>query len=114
MTNSVPAATPYGEFSFWSSTASSADGTVLVAAVYRGGIWISQATPSPQLNLSISNQALNFSWPVPSANFVLQQSSDLINWTTLTNQPALNFTNLQEQLTLAPTSNVGFFRLSAP
>jgi hypothetical protein len=99
----------------WQAVASSADGNRLAATAWDGGIWISQTAPSPQLNLSCSNGALNFSWLVPSTNFVLQQSSDLSadDWTTLTNLPALNFTNLQEQLTLAPTNNSGFFRLIA-
>jgi len=100
----------------WEAVASSADGNKMVACTLKsipGGIWISQTTPSPQLNLSSSNGNIDFSWLVPSTNFVLQQSSDLNadDWTTLTNQPALNFTNLQEQLTLAPTNSHSFFRL---
>jgi hypothetical protein len=36
---------------------------------------------------------------------------DSDDWTTLTNVPVLNLTNLQDQLTLAPDNNRGFFRL---
>jgi len=55
-----------------------------------------QATPSPQLNLAPSDINLALSWLVPSTNFVLQQSTDLISWSSVTNAPALNLTNLQK------------------
>jgi photosystem II stability/assembly factor-like uncharacterized protein len=105
----------------WIKIVSSADGNQLVAIingndpVASGGIWIAQTTPLPQLNLSSANGSLNFSWLVPAANFVLQESSDLGagSWTTLTNLPALDFTTLQEQLTLVPTNGSAFFRLIA-
>jgi hypothetical protein len=42
---------------------------------------------------------------------VLQQSPDLVSWTTLTNLPLLNYTNLEEQLTLSPTDGNSFFQL---
>jgi len=53
------------------------------------------------------------SWLVPSTNFVLQQKPDLTTtgWEILTNAPALNLTNLQDEVTLSPTNNSGFFRL---
>jgi len=43
----------------------------------------------------------------------LQQSLDLTTetWTTLTNLPTLDLTNLQEELMLTPTNSNGFFRL---
>jgi len=105
----------------WQRVASSADGNQLAATVYgvspvfRGGIWISQTTPSPQLNVSLFNNNLNLSWLVPSANFVLQEASDLNaeNWTAVTNLPTLNLTNLQKQLTLPPTNSSAFFRLTS-
>jgi photosystem II stability/assembly factor-like uncharacterized protein len=106
----------------WIKIICSADGNKAVAIVNgndpvaAGGIWISQTAPSPQLNLSSSNGNLNLSWLVPSTNFVLQQSSALGagNWTTLTNPPALNLSNLQDQLTLMPTNSSAFFRLTTP
>lgn len=115
--NSVPARD-------WTSCGSSADGTKLVAiaqlgdienglVLTNGGIWTLQTTPSPQLNLSALNGVLNFSWLVPSTSFVLQQCSDLTaaDWTTLTNQPWLNVTNLQAELTFPFTNGNSFFRL---
>ena len=111
ITNDVPAED-------WISFASSADGNELLAASApiggtgpRGGIWILQTPPSPQLNDSLSNGSLNISWIVPSTNMVLEQSPDLINWTPLTNTPSLNYANLQEQLAIAPTNGSSYFRL---
>jgi hypothetical protein len=85
----------------------------LAAAAYGHGIWISQTTSSPKLNLTTSSNQLALSWIIPSTNFVLQQSSDLIaaNWVTLTNTPALNFTNLNDEVRLSPANASGFFRL---
>lgn len=107
----------------WAQIVSSADGNLLAAIVNGndpgtpGGIWISQTTPSPQLNLLSSNGNLNFSWLVPSTNFVLQQcvNLDAGDWATLTNLPALNLTNLQEQATVTPGNGngSGFYRLIA-
>jgi hypothetical protein len=53
---------------------------------------------------------------VPSTNFVLQQNLDLTgtNWVTLTNTPALNLANLQNQITLPPSSGSSFYRLAVP
>jgi hypothetical protein len=102
----------------WTSIALSADGNKLVAvappAGALGGIWTSQSTPSPRLNIAPINCNLAFSWIIPSTNFVLQQSCDLISWVTLTNVPTLNLTSLQNQTTLSPTNSIGFYRLSTP
>ncbi len=102
----------------WAWVACSADGNKLVATAgyadntpATNGIWVSQTPPSPRLNLSYSSNNLNFSWLIPSTNMVMQESPDLINWTILTNQPVLNYTNLQEQLTLSPTNASAYFRL---
>jgi hypothetical protein len=106
-TNNVPAEN-------WTSIATSADGNMSVAVTANGGIWISQTTPSPQLNLTPTNTNLGLSWLIPSTNVILQQSSDLISWVNLTNQPTLNLTNLNNELVLSPTNSSGFFRLSTP
>jgi hypothetical protein len=98
----------------WISVASSADGNKLVAAVRNGGIWISQTTPSPQLNLTPTNGGFKLSWLIPSTNFVMQQSSDLASWSNVTNAPVLNLTNLQNELVLSPTNSSGFYRLKTP
>jgi len=111
---------------YWSCVASSADGCKLAAAcvgdvspknpggTVGGGIWISQSTPAPQLNIATSNINLDLSWIVPSTNFVLQQSSDLGSWTDMTNTPVLNLTNLQDEVILSPTGSSVFYRLKTP
>jgi hypothetical protein len=88
----------------------SADGCELLSGASQG-IWMYQATPSPQLNLTSSSTNLAFSWLIPSTNFVVQQSPDLISWSSITDAPALNFTNLNNELSLSSTNSSGFFRL---
>jgi hypothetical protein len=94
----------------WSWVACSADGNELMVTG-TNGIWIAKKAPAPQLDLAPANSQLCFSWFVPSTNMALQESLDLGTWTTLTNCPALNAATLQEQLTLVPGNNKGFFRL---
>jgi hypothetical protein len=107
--NSVPAGL------WWSSVASSADGTKLVAVgIYGGEIWTSQSKPTPSMQIMPTNNNLKLSWIVPSTNFVLQQSADFFSWTNLTNQPALNFTNLKEEVFLPFSGSGGFYRLKTP
>jgi len=96
------------------SVASSADGGKLVAGTISGGIYTMQSTVSPKINLTASNNSLVLSWLIPSTNFVPQKSSDLVSWEDMTNQPLLNLTNLNNELTLSPTNSSGFFRLSTP
>ena len=109
VSNSVPGLS-------WQSVASSADGNKLVAAVHNGGIYTWQSAPTPQLNLTVSNNNFALSWLVPSTNFVLQQNSDLTttNWTDVTNPPVLNLTNLQDEVTLPMAAGSGFYRLKTP
>jgi len=96
----------------WDAVACSADGTKMVAVPLGGQIYVSNSKPSPQLNItSPSNGTFNFSWLIPSTNMVLQESPDLMIWATLTNVPSLNYTNLQEQVTLPSSGGAGFFRL---
>jgi photosystem II stability/assembly factor-like uncharacterized protein len=113
---------------YWGFVASSADGSKLLAGlgsgIYHGvkdftilgGIYALQTTPTPQLNLSPADRNLAISWIVPSTNFVLQQCPDLCTsiWTDVTNTPALNLTNLQNEVILSPTSGSGFYRLKTP
>jgi hypothetical protein len=100
----------------WEWVASSADGSRLaaVANAYNGTgrIYTLQTTPSPVLNLSAADNDTAISWIIPSLDFNLQQSPDLINWTEVTNQPVLNLTNLQNQVTLPPPDGNSFFRLT--
>jgi hypothetical protein len=70
--------------------------------------------PPAALGIAPSGTNLTLSWPSPPGGFVLQQNSDLTttNWTTVTNTP--NMTNLQNQVTLSPTSGNQFYRLKYP
>ena len=106
-TNNAPATN-------WQAVASSADGSKLVAVTWGGGIWISQTTPSPKLNLTPFATNLTLAWTIPSTNFGLQQSADLTSWADVTNPPVLNLTNLQNQVTLAPSNSSRFYRLKTP
>ena len=99
------------------SVASSADGGKLAAGAMGGGIYTCQNTPAPVLNITPASSNLAFSWVVPSTDFVLQQNSDLCtsNWTNVTNNtPALNLTNLQNQVILSPVGSNAFYRLKTP
>lgn len=99
---------------YWSAVASSADGNTVAAAINGGGIWIGRNAPAPQLNINPTGNRVGLSWTVPSSNFVVQSSQDLSNWTSLTNKPVLNLTNLQNQLSLSSTNGNAFYRLATP
>lgn len=79
------------------------------------GIWMGHATPSPQLNIQSKDSNLSFSWLLSSTNFALQQNADLgtSNWSVVSNAPILNFSNLQQEVTLPAPTNSMFFRLIA-
>jgi hypothetical protein len=105
----------------WISFVSSADGSKLAGVAlnigldgFPNGVYTSQTTPAPQLNLMPSASNLTVSWIVPSTDFALQQSADLTSWTDVTNPPALNLTNLQNEVVLSPTNGSGFYRLKTP
>ena len=108
--------------SAWFGVTCSADGNKMMAvsagtnssSIGQGGIWMSQTTSSPQLNLMPSPTNVTVSWVVPSTNFVLQQSSDIANWLDVTNVPVLNLTNLQNQVTLPLSADSSFYRLKTP
>ena len=98
----------------WNAVALSADGAKLVATVGYpsvGPIYVSQTTPVPVLSLAPVNGQPTVSWIIPSLDFTLQQSPDLLSWTDVTNQPVLNLTNLQNQVVLPPPAGNSFFRL---
>ncbi len=99
---------------YWSAVASSADGSTVAAAMSGGGIWIGKSVPTPQLNIKPTSNQVRLSWTVPSSNFIVQSSQDLSKWTSLTNKPILNPTNLQNQLSLPPTNGSAFYRLTTP
>jgi len=104
----------------WSGIASSADGGTLVAVAGSttnsnagGGVYTLQSVPAPVMNLTTTGTNVVLSWVLPSTNFVLQQNPSLstTNWLTLTNIPALDFTNLQNQVILPMTNGNDFYRL---
>jgi hypothetical protein len=104
----------------WDCIASSADGGTLLATgktsffTNSGRIYISQTVNAPELNISPASGNLALSWTIPSTNFVLRQSPDLISWADVTNAPSLNLTNLQNQVTLTPSNSSDFYRLKTP
>jgi hypothetical protein len=73
--------------------------------------WTLKNTPTPQLNVNVSTNNYLLSWLVPSTNFVVQQSPDLVSWSSITDAPSLNLTNLNNELTISPSNASGFFRL---
>ena len=99
----------------WNSGVVSADGAEMVAMGSGQGTWLGREIPSPQLNIHQQSSTLLVSWLVPSTNFVLQQSTDIaaVNWTPVTNNPALNFTNLNQEVSVPTTASNAFFRLIA-
>ena len=90
------------------------DGKLLLATLGKsptsGGIYLSHTTPAPELSLEVSENAL-LSWIIPSLDFSLERSTDLLNWTNVTDNPVLNLTNLQNQVALPTTSENTKFRL---
>jgi len=112
VSNTIPSLT-------WAGVSSSADGGKLVAVsggyyLGRAPLYTLQYVISPSLLASSTGSNLTVSWIKPSTNFVLQVSSDLQNWSSITNNPTLNLSNLQNQVILATTNNVGFYRLMGP
>jgi hypothetical protein len=85
-----------------------------VAGTVYGGIWTAQSTPSTRLNISPADNKVVLSWTIPSTNFALQESPDLISWSSITDVPTLNLTNLRNEITLPSTNRSGFYRLSTP
>jgi hypothetical protein len=78
---------------------------------YAGPIFTAQTTPAPVLSLAPVNGQPAVSWIIPSLDFTLQQSPDLVNWTDMTNIPVLNLTNLENQVALPSPLENTFFRL---
>jgi len=102
---------------YWHSVASSADGGNLVAVNYvnpNTSIYFWQSVYKPALSVKSTSKSLVLSWPVSSTNFTLQQSTNLISWSNVTNQPNLNLTNLQNQVLLTPPGQSGLYRLKTP
>lgn len=94
----------------FSGCASSADGNGLLA-ISGGSVWTYQTIPSPQLGITQSKSNLVISWLIPSTNLFIQQSPDLLSWSSITDQPALNLTNLNYELNITPSNASSFFQL---
>jgi hypothetical protein len=105
----------------WTGVACSADGGALLAVAASdanldgdsGAIYSFRSVQSPLLNTKPSAGNLQLSWLIPSTDFVLEQSADLNNWTSLTNRSCFNPTNLEDEIMVSPTNSAGFYRLAA-
>ncbi len=95
----------------WQSVVASADGGKLFAGNASGEIWISQTIAPPRLSLVSSPSNLTLAWTVSSADFLLQQSTNLTSWENITDVPALNLTNMQNQVTIPRSNGRNFYRL---
>lgn len=102
----------------WGAAAASADGGKLIAAAGStaypqepGPIYFSQTVQSPVADIIGTNSNVLVSWFVPSTNFVLFQSPDLLSWTNITNTPAFNTNCLQDYVALVATNKARFYRL---
>ena len=99
----------------WNDVAMSADGNEIFFSSSYAGIWVGHDISSPQLNIAPLDSAVKISWLLPSTNFVLQQNTVLTttNWIPVPNNPLLNFTNLNQEVSVPTTSSNTFFRLMA-
>ncbi len=94
----------------WIGCASSADGSKLVAAENHGVIY-TWRVPLPPLQVTCAASTLALSWPTSAMGVVLQQCSSLSasNWTAVPSEPIV--TNGQNNVTVSPLENHGFYRL---
>lgn len=104
----------------WTGLAMSADGSRLTAVFLDGccgafdaGLVAQQAALAPMIGIGVSAGQLVLSWVVPSANFALQQSSDIgaANWTDVPGAPVLNYSTLREEMTVPSSGRQMFYRL---
>jgi hypothetical protein len=97
----------------WQTLACSADGGMLAAGAWFHGIWVSQSTLAPRLDITPTGDGVSLAWLVPSATFSLQQTSDLAtgNWSEVTNTPVFNFGTLSNEVILSAPAASCFFRL---
>jgi hypothetical protein len=111
ITNNVPTTD-------WTGLAMSADGSFLVASAIgygstNSGIYALHIPAQPSLKVCSSGPNLRLSWPLPSAGFVLQQSSQLnsTNWVNVTN--AVVASGYYNQVTVSPPQNGNaYYRLA--
>jgi len=102
----------------WTTLASAADGSKVVAgSVGLVGVLSIGPLPSfpqaPSLSIATTGTNLALSWLVPSTPSVLQEIPSLTpaTWSDTTNLPALIFSNLNNQIIMAPSAGNAFFRL---
>lgn len=98
----------------WSAVSLSADGNFVAAAANNGGIWLRRTAVPPRLSIVPSGSLAKISWTLPSTNFVLQQSTDLQNWVSVTDPPTLNLSTLQDEVSVTPANGQSFYRLTTP
>ncbi|HEX3719933.1 MAG TPA: hypothetical protein VH595_18445 [Verrucomicrobiae bacterium] len=97
----------------WEGVCMSADGSFVAASA--GGIYATHIPAQPSLSIISSGPNLVLSWPLPSAGFVLQQSSSLksTNWVNVTNTVVASGYYNQVTLTPPATGNA-YYRLTGP
>jgi len=103
----------------WVALAGSADGNTLVAASMNGrtdclGLaYTCHLTPAPELKLTSAGETYVLSWIVPSRRCILEENSDpsTAEWIEVTSVPVLNYTNLQNQVTVPKMPGSRFYRL---
>lgn len=113
--NLVPGSETWGAVAAsMTGMASSADGNLLVALAYGAGIHTRRTTPTPILKAQVAGQNLVLSWIVPSMDFVLQESSDMVatDWQDVAATPWLNYETLEYQLAVARGPATKFYRLA--
>jgi hypothetical protein len=97
------------------SVAISADGARMFAAPQGGNVYTSQPIRPTVLKMAPSGTNLAFSWPFPSANFALQQTTNPITnlWQDLQVSPILDSTTLRNMASIAAPTQSVFYRLAA-
>jgi hypothetical protein len=109
----IPAAMPPELTESQTAGAFSADGQKMVIAEQYLGIYIGQSAPAPVLTI-VGGSKASLSWGVPSINFGLQATSDLMiqDWIDQPMQPNLNTTNLTYEVVLPASAAAStFYRL---
>jgi hypothetical protein len=98
---------------WWRGMATSADGGRLVVAAI-GSIYTAQFIQPPTLNILSTNASVRLSWIIPSTNFVLQETADLIstNWTEVADTSSFDPTTYQESVTRPATGSNSFYRMT--
>jgi hypothetical protein len=103
----------------WHSLACSADGNRFVAVSggwpNGGGIHTARTLAQPVLSIASSGAEILISWIIPSSDFALQQSSDLLSgsWSDVPIAPVPNWSKLRNEVTMRAPAGLAFFRLAS-